>query len=397
MESFAQFQLDPVILKNLEKLGWTKPTPVQGKAMAPALEGRDLIALAETGSGKTAAYLLPLIMRHRNSRGTHTLVLAPTRELALQILQVLEQVAEHLNDVCGALLIGGADMSKQVRNLKAKPSFIIATPGRLNDHIRRRSIDLSQVKTVVLDEADRMLDMGFSRQIDDVLKAVPKPRQTLLISATFPNEIRKLSERILRAPIEVKAQDKERPPAVIKQEVVEVIAQNKNDKTLDLINAATGSVVIFARTKSRTNRLARYLEDYGVKVTRLHGDRTQGQRNKSIRDFKDGLVNVLVATDIAARGLDVPGISDVINYDLPMNAEDYVHRIGRTGRAGQQGLASTLVTPEDRRNWQMIAKRVGIKVTSMSPVDKPASAPKKSSRSSYRRGNTSNRQHRFGN
>ncbi len=319
--------------------------------------------------------------------------MAPTRELAMQILQVLDQVTANMNDICGTLLIGGADMAKQVRNLKAKPSFIVATPGRLNDHIRRRSVDLSLVKAVVLDEADRMLDMGFSRQIEDVLKAVPKPRQTLLISATFPNEIRKLSERFLRSPIEVKAQDQERPPSVIRQEVVEVTTQQKNDKTLDLINAANGSVVIFARTKSRTNRLAKYLEDYGVKVTRLHGDRTQGQRNKSIRDFKDGHVNVLVATDIAARGLDVPSISDVINYDLPMNVEDYVHRIGRTGRAGQKGQAMTLVTPEDRKNWQMIAKRMGLKGAPTS--DKPHAKPQKSSHSSFRRGSTSNRPHRF--
>jgi len=362
MSTFMDFQIHPKILSAIKAQGFETPTPVQEKAIPHVLSGRDVISLAETGSGKTAAYLIPTLTQVLNNPEAHVLILAPTRELAVQIGSVIRDLLSSAREVHSVVLIGGAAMSVQVRGLRTRPRLIVATPGRLMDHLRQRTLDLKKTTTLILDEADRMFDMGFAPQVNQILKHVPAQRQTHLFSATFPKEVRTLAANILKNPIEIEVRKNERPPIVIEQKVVEVDNSNKNDRTLDLINAAKGSVVIFTRTKSRTDRLTRYLEGYGVKVARIHGDRSQGQRNKSIQDFKSGLVNVLVATDIAARGLDVPSISDVINYDLPQNSEDYVHRIGRTGRAGQAGQALTLVTPEDRNDWYYIAKKMGLAV-----------------------------------
>lgn len=347
--SFADLRLPQRVTDSIQRMGFEKPTPVQAESIPLLLEGRDLVSLAETGSGKTAAYLIPTVAAAMKNPRTLTLVLVPTRELAAQILDVLRK----LTDFRATVLIGGSSMYRQVRDLKNKPRFLIATPGRLMDHVRQRTLDLSKVTTLVLDEADRMFDMGFAPQVKEIVELLPSERQTVLFSATFPKEVRKLADRILKNPAEVEVR-KATTPAIITQRIVETEQNRKNDTTLDLINAATGSVLIFARTKSRTDRLARYLSEYGVCVTRIHGDRTQGQRNKSINDFKNGVMKVLVATDIAARGLDVPQVSDVINYDLPMTSEDYVHRIGRTGRAGQAGQAITLVTPEERKRCQAL-------------------------------------------
>lgn len=361
--SFADFSLPQSLTDAIKKLGFENPTPVQEQSIPVVMEGKDLVSLAETGSGKTAAFLIPTIARtleSNESNGKQVLVLAPTRELAMQIVDVLKTLTVFTPKISGCVLIGGAPMDRQIKNLQRRPRFVIATPGRLMDHQRRRSIDLRHVDTLILDEADRMFDMGFAPQIREILRWVPKERQTLLFSATFPKEIRELAQHILINPVDITIQKSIRPPVKIEQKAIDLSPEAKNDKTLDLINAATGSVLIFTRTKSRTDRLARYLAEYGVKVARIHGDRSQGQRNGAINGFKSGEFKVLVATDIAARGIDVASVSDVINYDLPENYEDYVHRIGRTGRAGREGQAITLVTGHDRHKWGQIARKIGL-------------------------------------
>lgn len=370
-------------------MGFETLTPIQAKAIPAAIDGKDIIALAETGSGKTAAFLIPalihILKRPHAEKSKQILVLAPTRELAVQIVDVARLLTQFMPGVSTACLIGGVKMDRQINSLKRKPALVVATPGRLIDHQRRRSIDLRSIDMLILDEADRMFDMGFAPQIKEVLKFVPKQRQTMLFSATFPPEIRELAQSILINPENVVVEGPTKSPAKIQQRIFEVTQEHKNNKTLDLINSASGSVMIFARTKHRTDRLARYLNDFGVKVAKLHGDRSQGQRTQAIQGFKSGTFRVLVATDIAARGIDVDSISDVINYDLPMNSEDYIHRIGRTGRAGREGQASTLVTVEDRSKWSNIARRLGLPVIG-GPKKGSGKRPSRNRRRNHRRG-----------
>lgn len=360
ISSFNDFSLPEALQKSIQALSFTVPTPIQAKAIPLVLDGRDVISLAETGSGKTAAYLIPAIARAVAEPKTQVLVLAPTRELAQQIADVFRTLTVYSRDLTSATLIGGAPMFKQIKSLRRKPRFLVATPGRLMDHVRQRTVDLREISLFILDEADRMFDMGFAPQVNEVVRHLPEARQTLLFSATFAKEVKGLANRILKNPIEVEVRKSSAPPAVITQKTLEVEQHKKDDLTLDLVNAAKGSTLIFARTKHRADRLTRYLLDYGVKVTKIHGDRTQGQRNRSLNDFKSGIARVLVATDIAARGLDVPSVSDVINYDIPTTAEDYIHRIGRTGRSGQKGQALTLLTPHDKADWAYIARKIGL-------------------------------------
>ena len=326
------------------------------------MDGKDTISLAETGSGKTAAYLIPIISQLIQNKDQQALILAPTRELATQIGEVVTQLTCFFHQIKMVVVIGGSPMFRQTNNLRRNPRIIIATPGRLMDHIRQRTVDLKKISHFVLDEADRMFDMGFAPQVNEIVRHIPSHRQTLLFSATFPDDVRKLSKKVLRNPSEIEVRKDNLPPKVIHQKMMPVPQANKKDCTLDLINAAKGSVIVFTRTKNRTDKLARYLEEYGVAVTRLHGDRSQGQRNKSISGFKSGQFRVLVATDIAARGLDVSDVSDVINYDIPMSAEDYIHRIGRTGRAGQEGQAVTLVDQHELHDWSYIARKMGLPI-----------------------------------
>lgn len=360
LENQGFMPLPAPLSKAIAKMGFTAPTPIQEKAIPLILDGRDTISLAETGSGKTAAYLIPVLAQMLDNPLRQLLVLAPTRELAVQIGDVVRNLTNFAHELKFVVLIGGSPMGKQIRDLQRRPRILIGTPGRLMDHVRRRSLDLKKVTHFVLDEADRMFDMGFAPQVKEIVKHLNPNRQTMLFSATFPNEIRNLAQQVLRSPTEIEVRKDNLPPKVINQKMIPVMIAEKSDRTLDLINAAKGSVIVFTRTKNRTDKLARYLEEYGVSVTRIHGDRSQGQRNQSIQGFKSGRFRVMVATDIAARGLDVSDISDVINYDLPMNVEDYIHRIGRTGRAGQEGQALTLVAPEDARDWVHIARKMGL-------------------------------------
>jgi ATP-dependent RNA helicase RhlE len=375
MDSFSQLGLPQsltALQTALRSMGFERPTPIQAQAIPLALHGADLLACAQTGTGKTAAFGIPLVARlaaaiapnasepaarTQSGAGGSALVLVPTRELALQVEGVLASLCRGTPGLRTAALIGGVSIQGQRRELAAgKPRILIATPGRLIDHLGGGSLSLATVRILVLDEADRMLDMGFAPQLRRIFKHLPVERQTLLFSATMPPEIEKLALGIMRNPRRVSVGAVSRPVEKIEQSVVETTPREKNELLLDVLNERQGSVIIFARTQVRTDRLARFLGEYGHKVARIHGGRTQGQRKTAVHGFKDGRFRILVATDIAARGIDIPEIAHVINYDLPMVPEDYVHRIGRTGRAGAGGQALSLVTPEERSQWKAISR-----------------------------------------
>lgn len=360
MAQFRDLQLPESIYKALDKLKFEVPTPIQEQSIPVALEGRDLIACAQTGSGKTAAYAIPLIAKLLLDEEACGLILAPTRELAKQISDVIHELTIFTPSISMAVLIGGTDMQRQLKALQRGPRIVIATPGRLTDHLRRRSILLDYAKFLVLDEGDRMLDMGFAPQLDVILKYLPKSRQTLLYTATLPVNVKQLAQKYLNHPIHISVGPVSQPVETIKQTGVQTTQAGKNELLLNELNARKGSVIIFARTKSRTDKVARYLEEYGFSVSRIHGDRSQGQRNSALQGFRDGKFRILVATDIAARGIDVPQIEHVINYDLPMMDEDYVHRIGRTARAGASGEALSFLTPEDKKQWIGLARKYKI-------------------------------------
>lgn len=354
--NFDQFQFPPSIGKALNSMGFVKPTPIQEKAIPLALSGRDVIGMAQTGTGKTAAFSLPMAVRLMNQPHQGGLVLAPTRELAMQIHEFIKKLAGKNVQLQPALLIGGASMNQQVSFLRRKPRIIVATPGRLCDHLRSQPKLLIRSSILVLDEADRMLDMGFLPQIRTILKALPRPRQTMMFSATFAPELKKLSQDFLYKPEVVSVGAPSRPVEKIEQSILQTSHKEKNDVLLDELNARQGSVLIFTRTKHRTDRLSRFLESYGYKVARIHGDRSQAQRRMAIEGFAKGHFRILVATDIASRGLDIENIAHVINYDLPQVPEDYIHRIGRTARNGRGGQALCLLTPDDRQMWRSITR-----------------------------------------
>jgi ATP-dependent RNA helicase DeaD len=340
----------------LETMGFVSPTPIQSQAIPVALAHHDLIGCAQTGTGKTGAFGVPLVVRLLQQPQEIALILAPTRELAVQIIEVLAKLTQYAPELTQVLLIGGTSMSAQTRALQRRPRILVATPGRLVDHLQRRAVSLQNTGVLVLDEADRMLDMGFAPQLNEILRHLPTTRQTLLFSATLPDNIMGLANRYLQNPVRVSAGQVEKPAQRIHHSVVQTTPEAKNDVLLDELNTREGSVLIFTRTKHRTDRVAKFLAKFGYAVARLHGDRTQSQRDAAIKGFRVGTFRILVATDIAARGLDIPHIAHVINYDLPQSPEDYVHRIGRTARAGAEGEAICLLVPEDIGQWRRIAR-----------------------------------------
>jgi ATP-dependent RNA helicase RhlE len=346
---FASLGLDPALTRAVRELGFTRPTPVQKHAIPPALAGRDVVACAMTGSGKTAAFLLPILQRllAHPRRGTRALVVAPTRELAAQIASHLEELAVH-TPLTGAAVFGGVGMGPQEHAFRSAVDVLVATPGRLLDHFRQPYARLDQLEVLVLDEADRMLDMGFLPDIRRVLRHLPARRQTLFFSATMPAPIVALVREILKNPVTV---DVERPPAPatgITQAVYPVPQELKGPLLVHLLERGdVRSVLVFTRTKHRANRLAAFLERHRVPCARIHGNRSQAQRTDALAGFRAGRSRVLVATDIAARGIDVESLSHVINFDVPGVPEDYVHRVGRTGRAEATGDAFTFVAPDE--------------------------------------------------
>jgi ATP-dependent RNA helicase RhlE len=322
------------------------PTPIQARAIPPALAGKDVIGTAATGTGKTGAFGVPMITKLYEQPRITGLVLAPTRELAAQIHEVLRKIGSGTQMV-GALVVGGESFGRQERELSRNVDFVVATPGRLNDHLEQRTVDLSTVGILVLDEVDRMLDMGFLPQLERILRALPRDRQTLLFSATLPPAVMKLVNGIVVEPVRVSIDDVARPTTRVREEIVHVEPTEKNALLLRELGVRGGKVLVFARTQSRTERLARLLEKEGVRAVCLHGGRSQAQRKRALEDFRIGRRPVMVATDLAGRGIDVQDIDHVINYDVPGSREDYIHRIGRTGRAGAEGAALSFVVRGD--------------------------------------------------
>ncbi|HEX8491278.1 MAG TPA: DEAD/DEAH box helicase [Pyrinomonadaceae bacterium] len=362
--NFSQLGLTDALARRCESLGYTEPTPIQKEAIPVVLGGEDLIGCAETGTGKTAAFLLPMIQRmsERERPGIRALVLAPTRELASQIEASYRSFMPKRDARC-VTLIGGAGMARQTEALRRGVRIVIATPGRLLDHMERGAIDFKHIETLVLDEADRMLDMGFWPAIQRVLAALPAKRQTLLFSATMSSAIEKIARSTMREPKVVEVSQRGLPPRTVDQTAYPVAMESKTALLLDLLERERFErVLVFTRTRRAAERLSHILEARSHKVNRIHADRTQPQREAALRGFKDGQTRVLVATDIAARGIDVDSISHVINYDVPAAPEDYVHRIGRTGRAGNRGRAITLVTPVEELSMRAIERLTGERV-----------------------------------
>ena len=359
--NFSQLGLAPAQLRACESLGYTEPTPIQLQAIPVVLSGRDLIGCAETGTGKTAAFLLPIIQKisERARPGVRVLVLAPTRELALQI----QQNYGELNNVKGnrsAIVIGGANIRTQIADLRRGVSVLIATPGRLLDLTERGAVNLSAVEVLVLDEADRMLDMGFLPAIRRVLALLPTKRQTLLFSATMSSNIEQLARSTMKEPKLIEVNRRGSAATMVEQTAYPVAQESKTALLLDLLEREKFErVLVFTRTRRGAERLSHILTARDHSANRIHADRSQPQREAALRAFKDGRTRVLVATDIAARGLDVDSVSHVINYDVPAAPEDYVHRVGRTGRAGNQGQAITIVAPADELSMRAIERLTG--------------------------------------
>lgn len=361
---FRDLGLNEALVRRCESQNFTKPTPIQEKAIPIIMEGGDLIGCAETGSGKTAAFLLPLLdgMISRQPPGVSLLVIAPTRELALQIEEDYKTFAPKRFQC--VTLIGGANVNKQTKKLKSGVSAVIATPGRLIDHVERGNVDLRTIDTLVLDEADRMLDMGFLPQIRRVLGFLPQKRQSLLFSATLADSVKGLAYSVLKEPSYVEVNPKNEAAASIDQVAYPVPANSKIALLIDLLESGKlDHVIVFCATKRGADRLSHILEAREVNVGTIHADRTQSQRERVLRDFKSGKKEVLIATDIASRGLDIDSITHVINFDVPNTPEDYVHRVGRTGRAGKLGQAITLVTPAEELAMREIERHTNQKVT----------------------------------
>lgn len=358
---FHDFGLDPALLRAVDALGYEAPTPIQREAIPAILSGRDVIGTAQTGSGKTAAFLLP-ILQHllRQAPGkTRALVLSPTRELAAQTDAALRQLAKGTR-LRGVAVYGGAGMAPQEHALRAGVDVVVATPGRLLDHMGRRNVDFRSLQVLVLDEADRMLDMGFLPDVRRIVDALPRDRQTLLFSATMPLEIEQLSRSIMRNPVRIAVSPPYRPPPTIRHEVYPVPQHLKTALLVRLLGREDMmSVLVFVRTKRRADRVAHQVLQARFDVARIHGDRSQSQREIALAGFRSGRHQVLVATDVAARGLDVEGITHVINYDVPMVPTDYVHRVGRTARMEAEGEAITFVTSEEENDLHGIEKVLG--------------------------------------
>ena len=356
MHSFSEYRLSDNLNKSLRDLRFNMPTEIQSKTIPLGIEGSDILASAETGSGKTASYLIPLINKISKEGKTSGLILTPTRELAQQVSEVCNSFLGYKSNINLALIVGGASMQNQLVQLKKRPKIIIGTPGRINDLLEKKSLILKYFNYFVLDEADRMLDMGFQDQVEKIIQYLPIKRQSLLFSATLPKEIIKLSSKYLKNPVRVNVKENKVIKTQIKQKVLNTKTEMKYDQLVDEISLRKGSILIFVRTKYSTEKLKKRLKKDTVKSLALHGDLRQNKRSRILKDFRDDKFRILIATDIASRGLDVPHIEHVINYDLPQVPEDFIHRIGRTARAGSVGEAVSFVTPNDKRMWKSIEK-----------------------------------------
>lgn len=398
---FGQLGLGDALLKAIEEIGYTTPTPIQEKAIPIVLMARDLIGLAQTGTGKTASFTLPMIEMlssgRARSRMPRSLVLAPTRELAAQVAENFDNYGKY-HKLTKALLVGGESMGDQIKILEKGADVLIATPGRLLDLFDRGQILLSDIKILVIDEADRMLDMGFIPDIEKIITLIPMSRQTLLFSATMPQEIKNLADKFLSNPKSVSVAPAASPAATVDHRLMQVLPKDKKYALRDLIERENiKNAFVFCNRKKDVDMLGKWLSEKGFSAAALHGDMVQSKRTETLQAFKDGKISLMVCSDVAARGLDVSGVSHVFNYDVPFNADDYVHRIGRTGRAGQSGKAWTLVTESDDKLIAAIVKLVGCdipieisdKITKPDHLDKrnsdkPAEKPIKKERADKR-------------
>jgi ATP-dependent RNA helicase RhlE len=372
-QSFDGLGIAPKFLDILTKLKFVTPTPIQHKAIPIAIEGQDIIGIAQTGTGKTLAFGIPMIQRLAQHKG-RGLILLPTRELALQVDEVLRKIGQQLG-LRTVVIIGGAPMHSQIKALRQNPHIIIATPGRLIDHLMQKIVDLSQINIVVLDEADRMLDMGFAPQIKQLLVALNKERQTMLFSATMPTEIVKIANEHMKLPLHVEIARAGTLSTQVDQELFMVRKEEKMQLLDTLIHQYQGVILIFSRTKHGAKKISSAINSMGQRAAEIHSNRSLGQRREAMDGFRSGKYRILVATDIAARGIDVSNIELVINFDMPEDPEDYVHRIGRTGRAGQTGKAITFVSPDQRGKVKSIERltRTTLEL-SRTPVLAPARA-----------------------
>ena len=369
-------QLPQFLQQALASQGISAPTPVQTAAIPEILAGRDLVATAQTGTGKTLAFLLPLAAGLNQCPEENALILSPTRELAQQTFEEWEKIT-HATKLSAVLIIGGDNIHKQYAQLRTKPRLIVATPGRVIDHLQRKSIDFRRTHTLVLDETDRMLDMGFIEDIRHVIQQLPTPRHTVLFSATLPEEVKQAAHEFLTKPTRIQIGSVVKPADFVLQEIVRVDIREKLPQLLHELNTRAGSILIFTRTRHNAERLAKQLKLYGQKVNALHGELRQNRRRQVLDFFRNQTVRILVATDVAARGIDVPHIAHVINYDLPQSPEDYIHRIGRTGRAGAVGNAISFIAGDEEK-WKDICRvtQFAIPVKTVQKTIKPLPAPK---------------------
>ena len=361
MTDFNQFGLSDTLVQSLSRMGFTTPTPIQATAIPMALQGRDILGSAQTGTGKTGAFSIPMVEMLLRDETKTALVLTPTRELAKQVLDAIRDMIGGHKNMKTAFIIGGEPYGKQFAQLKNRPRIIVGTPGRINDHLDRKSLDLSNAGFLVLDETDRMLDMGFGVQLDRIRMHLPEERQTLLFSATMPPAIVQIANKYLTNPERISMGETNIVAPKIKTEILRINHEKKHDEMVRQLHERTGTVIIFVKTKFGTEKMAKRLREDGFTADALHGDLRQRKRDQVMQAFRNKKFRILCATDIAARGLDVPHIEHVINHDLPQVAEDYIHRMGRTARAGAEGSALCLISPADSKKWREIEALLGIK------------------------------------
>ncbi len=358
MKNFNELDIENKLKNSIKYSNFITPTPIQSQAIPIALEGKDVLGTAQTGTGKTLAFTIPLINKLIINKNAMALIICPTRELASQVMGTITKLTLGDIRIGNALLIGGESMQKQLRQLNKRARIIVGTPGRINDHLKRKSLNLTRVNYLVLDETDRMLDMGFTPQIEIILKFIPKDHQTLLFSATLPNNILKISEKYLRKPERISVGSVSTPIEKIKQETFQITPDKKYHELINQLVERQGSILVFVKTKYGADKIVKRLKYDAHSAEAIHGNLRQSKRDRVIRGFRSGKSRILVATDVAARGLDIPLIQHVINYDLPQVPEDYIHRVGRTGRAGKEGSAITFLTNNDRSMWREIQKLI---------------------------------------
>ena len=355
---FNELPIENKLKNSIKFADFKTPTPIQSKSIPVSLAGKDILGTAQTGTGKTLAFTIPMINKLILDKNAMALIICPTRELASQVMQTVLKLNVREIGIGNALLIGGEGMQKQLKKLKKRARIIVGTPGRINDHLKRQSLNLSKVSYLVLDETDRMLDMGFTPQIELILKFIPKQHQTLLFSATLPNNILRISEKYLNNPERIAVGSLSTPIDKIKQETFQITQDKKYHELINQLIERNGSILVFVKTKHGADKIVKRLKYDGHSADAIHGNLRQSKRERVINNFRNGKSRILIATDVAARGLDIPLIQHVINYDLPQVPEDYIHRIGRTGRAGKEGSALTFLTPSDRSMWNSISRLI---------------------------------------